>query len=258
MNIFLKHSKTVKLKSMNKNKIVVLVVLMIMAIFFVITLFYKGGNKNKIENLPPGTHGVVVADVIQTSNYTYLEVEENDKKFWIAVVKREAKKGDIVYYTKAFEMVNFVSRELNRTFPSVFFVQDPTDKLAAADSPAPQTMPARQAENSKRTDISVETPKGAITIAEIYRNKATWSGKTVSVRGVVVKYNHQIMSRNWVHIQDGTDFSGKFDLAITTSDSLIIGHTATFKGVIAIDKDFGAGYVYDVIMEEAKASDITK
>jgi hypothetical protein len=243
---------------MNKNKIVVVSVFLILAVIFVVTTCFRGEKKAKIENLPPGTHAVSVVDIIHTTNYTYLEVEENDKKFWIAVVKRDAKKGDLVYYTKSFEMTNFVSKELNRTFPTVFFVQDPSDNLVVADNPAPQAMPARQAANTRRTDIAVKTPNGAITIADLYKNRDAWSGKMVSIRGEIVRYNFQIMNKNWVHIQDGTDFSGKFDLAITTMDSLAIGQTVTFKGVIALNKDFGAGYFYDIIMEDAKASDISR
>ena len=79
----------------------------------------------------------------------------------------------------------------------------------------------------------------------------------MTIRGVVVKYNSQVMNRNWIHIQDNTEFSGKFDLTVTTLDSVAVGTTATFKGIIALDRDFGSGYTYDVIMEQAKASDIT-
>ena len=110
---------------MNKNKIVVAVVLVILAIFFVFTTCYRSGDKSKARELPPGTHGVSVIEAVQTSNYTYLQVEENKNKFWIAVVRREAKPGDSVYYSQAYEMKGFVSKELGRTFPSVFFVQDP-------------------------------------------------------------------------------------------------------------------------------------
>jgi len=66
------------------------------------------------------------------------------------------------------------------------------------------------------------------------------------------------MNKNWLHIQDGTDNSGKFDLAVTTKDSLAVGNTATFKGIITLGKDFGYGYFYDVIMEDAAATDIMK
>ena len=59
------------------------------------------------------------------------------------------------------------------------------------------------------------------------------------------------MSRNWAHIQDGTDNNGNFDLTVTTQETVNIDELVTFEGTIALDKDFGAGYFYPIIMEEA-------
>jgi hypothetical protein len=58
------------------------------------------------------------------------------------------------------------------------------------------------------------------------------------------------MEKNWVHIQDGTDYEGEFDLTITTSRSVSVGDTVTFEGTIALEKDFGYGYFYNILMEE--------
>ena len=239
---------------MNRNKIIIAIVVVLLGILFIVTTCYRGGGKSKAV-LPPGTHGVSVVEVVQTSNYTYLQVEENNNKFWIAVVRVEAKPGDSVYYTKAGEMKNFVSKELGRTFASVFFVEDPTRTLAPA-KPAPQQLTPRKPQIVRWSEVSVETPKGGISISDLYKSPASFAGKTVIIRGKVVKYNQEVMHKNWVHIQDGTEFSGKFDLTVTTLDSVAIGTTVTFKGIIMLNKDFGSGYTYDVIMEEAKASDI--
>jgi hypothetical protein len=241
---------------MNRNKIIITIVLLLLAVLFIVTTCYRGDSKSNVKNLPPGTHGVSVTEVIQTTNYTYLHVEENGIKFWIAVVKAETKPGDSVYYKNAYEMKDFVSKELGRTFPSIFFVQDNSSTLTAADNSTPPGMTAKKGEIKRWSEISVETPKGGITIAELYKNAGNFAGKTVIIRGVVVKYNPQIMNKNWVHIQDGTDNSGKFDLTVTTTDSMAVGKKATFTGIIALNKDFGSGYFYDLIMEEAKASDI--
>jgi hypothetical protein len=241
---------------MNRNKIIVAVVLLVLGVFFIFTTCYRSGEKNKAKALPPGMHGVSVIEVIQTSNYSYLQVEENNNKFWIAVVKADTKPGDSVYYSNAYEMKDFVSKELNRTFPTVFFVQDPSSQLAPPPAAMPQEMTAKKAEIKKWSEVSVTTPKGGMTIADLYKNPGNFAGKSVIIRGVVTKFNSQIMNKNWVHIQDGTDFSDKFDLTVTTLDSVVVGTQATFKGTIAVNKDFGAGYSYEVIMEGAKASDI--
>jgi hypothetical protein len=240
---------------MNRSKLIVIIVLVVLGAFFIVTTCYRSDGKDKARVLPEGTHGVSVVEVIQTSNYTYLQVEENEKKFWIAVVRRDSKPGDSVYYKQAYEMKDFVSKELGRTFPSVFFVQDPTDKLFA-ENKSQQAMTPQKAEIKKWSEISVDIPKGGTSIADIYKNPGNYSGKTVIIRGVAVKYNPQIMNKNWVHIQDGTEESGKFDLTVTTTDSVVVGQNVTFKGVIALNKDFGSGYSYEVIMEEAKITDL--
>jgi hypothetical protein len=240
---------------MKRTKIIFTIVFLLSSIIFSITSCNGGGEKGK--DLPPGTHCVGVIEVIQTTNYTYLQVEENDNKFWIAVERREAKSGDVIYYTKAGEMKNFTSKELGRTFPSVFFVEDPSDKLVTTgETPSLKNMSTGRAIVSRQAGISVETPKGCITISDLYKNQDKFAGQTVNIRGVVVKYSKQIMNKNWIHIQDGTDYSGKYDLTVTSMDSVEVGNTVTFKGIINLNKDFGAGYVYDVIMEEAKATDI--
>jgi hypothetical protein len=242
---------------MKRTNIILTTLFLTLSMIFIITSCNGGGGNKKGEDLPPGTHCVGVIEVVQTSNYTYLQVEENDNKFWIAVVRREAKSGDVIYYTQAYEMKDFVSKELGRTFPSVYFVQDPSDRLLKeGEAPPPQNMSSGRGELKRQANISVEIAKGGITIADLYKKQADYAGKEVIVRGVVVKYNKQIMYKNWIHIQDGTDFSGKFDLTVTSLDSVQVGNTVTFKGIISLNKDFGAGYTYDVIMEEAKASDI--
>ncbi len=238
---------------MTRNKIIFIIVLLLLSSFFIVTTCYRNGGQAR-KALPAGMHGVMVDEVVQTSNYTYLKVDENNSKIWIAVVRCEAKPGDSLYYTMAFEMKNFVSKELSRTFPSVFFVQDPSSKLPAAK--VPEKLTPKKAEAVRKTEIHVGQPQGGISIGDLYKDPGSCSGKQVIIRGTVVKLNTQIMGKNWIHIQDGTEFGGKFDLTITTKDSIAVNKTATFKGTITLNKDFGYGYLYDVLMEDASTSDI--
>lgn len=240
---------------MNKNKLIFIIVIVLLGILFIVTTCFRNGEKSKVQ-LPPGTHGTKVTEVIQTSNYTYLQVEENDTKFWIAIVSMDAKPGDSIYYTRSAEMKDFTSKELNRTFPSIFFVDDPSKHLVKPQTTQQQPLTPQKPKIVQWSEVSVITPKGGITISDLYKNLTSFSGKKVIIRGKVVKYNHDVMHKNWVHIQDGTEFNDKFDLTVTTLDSLSVGLTVTFNGIIMLDKDFGSGYKYEVIMEEAKASDI--
>lgn len=100
----------------------------------------------------------------------------------------------------------------------------------------------------------IKKAEGGKTIAETFAERAKLAGKEVAVRGKVVKYNANIMNKNWVHIQDGSGATGSNDLAVTTNDSTAVGKTVMVRGTVAIDKDFGAGYKYDVILEDAKVT----
>jgi hypothetical protein len=90
-----------------------------------------------------------------------------------------------------------------------------------------------------------------INIQELYANKSSYVDKTVKVKGLVTKFNAGIMERNWVHIQDGTGNDKNFDLTITTEDMVSAGQIVVFEGMVSLDKDFGYGYKYDLIIEKA-------
>ena len=90
-----------------------------------------------------------------------------------------------------------------------------------------------------------------MTIAALYKQKTQLVGKSVSVRGKVVKVNNSIMGRNWVHLQDGTGDKSTNDLTVTSNQTAAVGDQITITGKVVIDKDFGAGYAYPVLVEEA-------
>lgn len=103
-----------------------------------------------------------------------------------------------------------------------------------------------------KKDVKIEPCNDCTTISKLLSDKQSFSRKIVRVKGVVTKFNPQIMNKNWIHIQDGTEFQGGFDLTITTDKSVSMGDTVTFEGKITLDKDFGYGYFYPVLMEDGK------
>ena len=105
----------------------------------------------------------------------------------------------------------------------------------------------------EKSDIAVEAGEGCISIAELYANRESYDGKSIRVKGEVTKFNPSIMDRNWVHIQDGSEHDGKFDLTLTSQESFEVGSIVTFEGTLALDKDFGYGYSYELLVEKAKA-----
>ena len=105
--------------------------------------------------------------------------------------------------------------------------------------------------SNSRKKVKVDHEEGILTISEVLKSREDLSGKQVQVKGEVTKFNPSIMGRNWVHIQDGTDFKGEFDLTITTADVVSVGDQVVFSGILAIDRDFGYGYKYSTIVESA-------
>jgi len=64
------------------------------------------------------------------------------------------------------------------------------------------------------------------------------------------------MGKNWLHLHDGTGSAAKKDndITVTTSGLAAVGDVVLVKGVVHLDRDFGAGYTYSVIIEDAKVS----
>ncbi len=196
-------------------------------------------------------HKATVTEVIDGKTYTYLNINENDADMWIAISRRDTKVGEVLYFTDALEMRNFESKELNKTFDKILFVSS----VSNSPSPAKNVSGTARMKIEPKADISIEPINGGITVEELYKSRDSYKGKTVMMKGKVTKFNKEIMKRNWVHIQDGTSSGKNIDITITTNDMVKVGDVVTFKGIITLSKDFGAGYFYDVIMENASIVD---
>jgi hypothetical protein len=105
--------------------------------------------------------------------------------------------------------------------------------------------------SNKNEQISIETPDDSKTVEQIYNERVSLAGKTVKVKGKVVKINQNIMNRNWIHLQDGTGDESSSDLVVTSQNVVAVGDIVTAEGIVASDKDFGAGYFFAVIVEDA-------
>ena len=160
-------------------------------------------------------------------------------------------------------MVNFKSKELNRSFKSVLFLDSLSNKpdfglkekmIGEGHNPMSSAGMGGASGTPKMEKIEVKVPAvaGGTTIADLYAKKAAMAGKTVKVKGQVTKFSPDIMNTNWLHIQDGTEKDGKFDLTITTHETVKVGDVVCFEGTISVDKNIGQGYFYEVLLEDAK------
>ncbi len=91
------------------------------------------------------------------------------------------------------------------------------------------------------------------TVANLNQNKAGLGGKTISAQGKVVKVNNGIMGRNFVHVQDGSGDAAKGtnNLVVTSKQTAAVGDQVTISGIVVLNRDFGMGYSYPLLIEDA-------
>ncbi len=208
----------------------------------------SGANLEASDN---DMHQVVALEVLQAERYTYLRVTENLDTFWVAASKNEtAKKGNKYFYKGGLLKTNFQSQEFNRNFDKIYLVSSVIDATAHPGSNGELT--SANVSNEPIASGQIPIVKDAIKLDALMKTKQNQAGKVIKVTGKIVKVNNGIMGKNWVHIQDGTKKDGKLcDLTITTNENIPMGALVAFEGKIVLNKDFGAGYKYDVLMEEA-------
>ncbi|MES9855999.1 MAG: hypothetical protein ABW166_05280 [Sedimenticola sp.] len=194
-------------------------------------------------------HTGTIIETMSAGGYTYAKIMENQKEFWIAGPKAAVKAGDTVSFGEQISMPNFTSKSLNRTFKTLMFVGNISQGTSA--KPATHNSNIGQTKNAKAV-AKVSKAEGGYTVAELFDRKAELAGKTVKVRGQVVKVSSNIMKKNWIHIQDGTGTADTNDIIFLAKTSTVnAGDTVLAQGTLIMDKDFGFGYKYAVIVEDA-------
>ncbi len=189
-------------------------------------------------------HTATVLETMSSGGYTYMKVHEGQKDYWIAMTQRAVKKGESISYSEQGWMQNFHSKTLNRTFDSILF--------AGSASPATPTLVKALQTAPKTVMKSNFSEKGVISVAELFANRDKYVGKTVTLKGKVTKTSSGIMKLNWVHLQDGSNFQNMNDIVFTSTQTPpAVGKVIYAKGKVIKDKDFGYGYFYPVIIQEA-------
>ena len=205
----------------------------------------SGGNAD--------VHQVEALEILQAERYTYMHVVEKSDTFWIATSKMEAKKGSKYFYRGGLMKTNFESQEFKRVFDKIYLVSSIIDASAHPGGNGSQMPVAGAAPEVKVNAKEIKEVAGAIKLPALLKGMKNYEGKTIVVTGKAVKVNNGIMGRNWVHVQDGSKHDGKLsDLTVTTNANVALGSNVTFEGKIVLNKDFGAGYRYDILMEEGQ------
>lgn len=252
-------------------------------------LFYYNSpfQASRIMAMPntstPASVATVTGTILETMNasgYTYMLIDSGEAANWVAIPATTVVKGATVNYYEGMEMKNFTSKTLDRTFESVIFSPGLADEEAETPRQAPAnttkdsfseavkaekmapaaTMPMEISGGSAGAvapmeEISIDKATGtnSYTVEEVFARGKELAGQKVQVHGKVVKFSPLIMGKNWIHLQDGTGnpMNNSHDLVVTSGETVAVADIVTIEGTLAAEKDFGAGYRYAVIIEDA-------
>ena len=241
-----------------------------------------------VEKARPAT-GTLTGKILETMDsggYTYVLLATEDGEKWVAAPKTLVTVGQTAAFAPGMVMRNFKSETLGRTFDEVVFSSGmagaggggamtagscPSGGGTSAESSSPNSgavmgmgamgggmgaMKSSGRVTVPPVDLEIEKAVGenAYTVVEVYQQGAALNQKKVVVRGKVVKVSANIMGKNWIHLQDGSGKpeAGTHDLVLTSQQKPTVGEILIAEGILAADKDFGAGYRYEVIVEETE------
>ncbi|WP_373064857.1 nucleotide-binding protein [Gemmatimonas sp.] len=213
---------------------------------------------------PGGTITGTLREQLPVEPYVYVRLETASGDVWAAVNQEPLTVGSSVTVYNVLPMDQFASKTLNRTFERIYFGALEPSRGMASDGPADVGSPNASTASggtppvpdAKIGPIARARGADARTIGELWTEKSHLAGATVTIRGVVVKYNAGVMGKNWIHLQDGSGDAarGTHDIAVTSLDAAALGDTVTITGTVRTNRDVGAGYTFAVIVEEAKVT----
>jgi len=224
-----------------------------------------------------------VVETIHASRYTYVQVDTGEKKVWAATPRFDGEPGETVSVPSGLPMADFKSKTLDREFEMIYFVgaiHRPDDTEATSKEPAlpkehpPVTgrqempeghpvigdpaeaqmthPPMGKLPDTQAVEIGqIKKAEDGQTVSEIITGRKGLAGKNVTIRAKVVKFTPDIMDKNWLHVQDGSGDDGTNDLIVTTDAAVNVGDVVLVRGVVSVDRDFGYGLKYPVIIENA-------
>lgn len=203
-----------------------------------------------------------ILSIESTMGYQYLKVQEKNKEIWVAIANAPVKVGDKIGYDKQTVMKDFKSKSLKRSFKEVIFASEVylPKKDATHVKDLQDVLGLNKTNNQPKLKEETSNPakpfekKAFYTVEEIFMWKDFLKDQNISVKGKVSKVSKQIMKLDWVHIQDGTGDASKNneDLVFTIKEiPFKAGESVIATGKLIIDKDFGYGYFYKVIIQES-------
>ncbi len=194
-----------------------------------------------------GTFLGTVEEVFYSGGYTYARVRKGVQDVWVAGPATALKKGERLAFLRGAPLEDFHSKTLGRTFKKLYFVS----RFRKVGGKTGTGGGRRKEGTGKGSGTRAREKTGRVyTVALLWKRKAGLGGKVVRVRGVVTKVNAGIMGKNWIHLADAGAPKGARDLVFTTKDRVEEGEKVLVRGKVGLNRDFGYGYRYEMILEE--------
>jgi predicted heme/steroid binding protein len=207
-----------------------------------------------------------VLEVQGVMGYKYLKVDENGTQQWVAIANAPVAVGDRIGYDKRTVMHDFESKSLGKTFKEIIFasevylpqkVQRPKsmkDMLGLGDQDPHKGMGIGMSPDDEEKPAKPFVKKDTYTVEEVHMWRKSLEGQSISLEGRIYKVSHQIMKRDWVHLGDGTGNEKDLtdDLVFTAASTTVkAGDEVIATGKVVVNKDFGYGYFYKVLIQDA-------
>lgn len=197
-----------------------------------------------------------IAETQDAGGYTYVKILVDKQPIWAAGPITKVQIGDEIGFNSDMPMNDFYSKALQKDFKSIYFVDHFTLNGVSTKKPtkAQKLDPHQKKTTAAAKQVALKPfskLENGQTISEILQNATKLSDQKISIRGQVSKFTAGVMGKNWIHIIDS---SSKKDLTITTDSTATIDDIIVIEGKLTLNKDFGYGYVYDVIIEDGKVT----
>lgn len=225
----------------------------------------KGEHQEKVQK-PQGIYYGKILEIKDAMGYKYLKINEEGKELWVAIANAPVAVGDKIGYDKRTIMHNFESKTLGKTFKEIIFASDvylPQKVQQPKSMKKMLELHNKNPHNNTGTGISPTTDekpaqafvkKDMYTVEEVHMWRNYLKDQIISLEGTISKVSRNIMKRDWIHVGDGTGDKKNLtdDLVFTaTSTKVKAGGKVLAKGKVIVNKDFGYGYFYKVLIQDA-------
>jgi len=153
---------------------------------FLIVLSSCDSPKKAEDTNPLGVHKVIAQEVLHVNEYSYIRVLEAGQESWIAAPTTPVEIGKTYYYGKSMEMKNFESKDLGKTFETVYFVERISENLEEATVPLTET-PHTQTTTKEATkptiekkEVIIEAATDGISLAELFKHQEQYNNTIVT------------------------------------------------------------------------------